>query len=230
MDIRCVVCGEPWYAELSDMEKWEADLFRKGAGCPCCHGEKPERGYFEPRSLDDVENGDGDPQDRIDACLNVKSRPRWEKPASTLLWKCDGCGVEILRDANGDLEYRATKPGVDWWSSHPYWKWEDRETGKLDEELREPAYVFATGKVCEFCLDHCKHCGKPISSALATALDLDTYSDGNSFVGLEGYNYNDAFCVDCVEMQCDRCGGIEDDCKCKFCDDDDDDDDDDEVS
>lgn len=39
--VRCAKCGEPWEAygvETGDMEPWEAELFKQGAGCPGCKG------------------------------------------------------------------------------------------------------------------------------------------------------------------------------------------------
>lgn len=63
------------------MQPWEADLFMKGAGCPCCEGE-PEV-LFQPESLSDIEYGDLDPVIRL---MQLEDRdagklPKWEEPA-----------------------------------------------------------------------------------------------------------------------------------------------------
>lgn len=76
-DAYCMVCGEPWDyygARHGDMEKWEFELFRKGAGCPSCEGvtDKP----FDPTKLAHIEFGDEDGLER----LLPGDRPKWEKP------------------------------------------------------------------------------------------------------------------------------------------------------
>lgn len=80
MEIKCVVCGEPWYLPLSDsMEKWEVKLFKAGAGCPGCKGVEPDPAWH-PQEFTDVENGDEDPIDRIIAYENRDNRPAWREP------------------------------------------------------------------------------------------------------------------------------------------------------
>jgi hypothetical protein len=96
MDIKCVVCGEPFDAfgvDHGDFLPWEAKLFRAGAGCPCCEGENPN-GYT-PSKLSDVENGDDDPILRIIAAENAANgtAPKWQRPQDPIHWVCDGCGV-----------------------------------------------------------------------------------------------------------------------------------------
>lgn len=83
VDIYCVQCGEPWDAwgaSHGDMEAWEYDLFRKGAGCPGCKG-KPET-PFQPTKLEHVEFGDEDPALRINAFADRDEGklPPWEPP------------------------------------------------------------------------------------------------------------------------------------------------------
>ena len=82
MDIKCVVCGEPWDSygvSHGDMAPWEATLFRRGAGCPCCEGVP---NGWTPSHMDDVENGDGDPMARIIAAERVAdgTAPKWVRP------------------------------------------------------------------------------------------------------------------------------------------------------
>src|SRR5262247_3947338 len=108
-DVKCVVCGEPWdfYGIThGDMETWEAKLFKQGAGCPSCQGTPPSTPW-EPQGIADVEYGDLDPALRIAALERFQAgkAPRWERPAPTVLWTCDGCGVEVQKDANGELCY-----------------------------------------------------------------------------------------------------------------------------
>lgn len=79
MDIKCVVCGEPWDSygvNHGDMEAWEADLFKKGAGCPSCCG----KGEWEAKDIQDFTNGDEDEMERLNAYENRSERPEWKKP------------------------------------------------------------------------------------------------------------------------------------------------------
>lgn len=216
-DIRCVVCGEPWDAygiSHGDMLAWEADLFRKGAGCPCCKGERPEE-PFEFQTLADCENGDGDPMERIIAkdAADSHNPPKWEEPESPVLWVCDACGVEVFRDISEEYYNGTKKEGVKlryripptakcakWYSSHTFYNDPD-ET---------PAHIFENGtRVCEYCLDHCAGCGAAVSKTLETD---DVYDDG--WCGTpEGY-YPSVYCIDCVETTCGECGYFPDDCIC----------------
>ena len=81
MDIKCIVCGEPWdfvgAANGEDMERWEFELVKRGAGCPSCEGK--DDGSYSPSEYEDIECGDEDPIDRIMA-MDPAMRPKWEKP------------------------------------------------------------------------------------------------------------------------------------------------------
>jgi hypothetical protein len=51
-DIHCKICNEPWDSyglSHGDVKAWEADLIRKGFGCPCCLEKKEQ--YIKPPSL-----------------------------------------------------------------------------------------------------------------------------------------------------------------------------------
>lgn len=191
MDICCVVCGEPWYSDLSDMEQWERDLFRKGSGCPCCQGLANDN--WEPRTLSDIENGDGDPMERIGAHEDhVAGRaPRWEKPAPTTLWECDGCGVRSARDANGELIYDMhSKAKLRQWYHRPWY--EDHTPGA------EPSHTFGSGvKVCEFCHISCKECGVDLANHVEFS---DVYDEGHPFVPDGYYRTSDSVCVECLSV------------------------------
>lgn len=197
-DVRCVVCGEPWdYYGVShgDMEKWEAELFRKGAGCPSCEGERPESGQWEPESVFDVDNGDDDPMLRLNAWEDAHEgkAPKWEEPAPTVLWTCAGCGVQVEKDANGELSYETPPKALcrQWHNSHPFYRGTPEES---------PAHVFGEGDgaqpVCEFCLTHCDECGAPVSKV--DIGDGDPYSPGWSAPSGDCHR---AYCVDCIEKE-----------------------------
>lgn len=154
MDIKCVVCGEPWDARgvrNGDMEPWEAELFRQGAGCPCCAGV--DNG-FEVSSLADIENGDEDPGIRLTLNENKASRPPWVKPEPKVLWKCEACGIEHTEEDRG--------------SKH---------------DLPTPLpYRGMTGTpitVCDDCVERCDDCG----TALCGTLSHDVYDGLGSFEG-----------------------------------------------
>jgi len=210
-DIRCVVCGEPWDSygvSHGDMLEWEADLFKKGAGCPCCEGKPTKK--FEPQSIFDFENGDGDEMERIIAYENsLKNKIEWKKPEPKILWQCDGCGVQVtvnpdVKSSHEDyLEYHIPKDAKcnKWYHSHNF---NNRPT-------EAPAHVFTDGrKVCEYCLDRCYHCGGPICATL----DFDDiYQDGYSIPN-ENYSYSQGFCINCFEQCCSECNCLPDDCEC----------------
>jgi hypothetical protein len=191
MDVKCVVCGEPWdflgiVSEDSDMEKWEVKLFRAGAGCPCCKGEVDPESRFHPEGIDDVEFGDEDPIERIFAYEDSVSgvAPKWEKPPSKSLWKCNGCEVEVLEDANGDIEFRNEGIGLKWYVSHNF---------KVEDFDREPDHVFQGGqKVCMYCMTHCSECLKTVSHTVGFD---DAYDDGNCFPSSDGHF---VYCPDCL--------------------------------
>jgi hypothetical protein len=136
------------------MLPWEAKLFKAGAGCPSCEGVP--NGY-EPATMDDIENGDEDPIERIHARLDHESgnAPKWKRPEDPVLWECAGCGVQAIKDIDtGDLAYRVPykSKARSWYSSHPF---------SCNEPDEEPAHVFDDETaVCEFCLSHCDHCGE----------------------------------------------------------------------
>lgn len=202
MDIKCVRCGEPWDSygvDHGDMFQWEAKLFKLGAGCPSCEG-RPNG--WEPATIGDVENGDGDPMDRIIAHERGASVP-WKRPTDPVHWKCDGCGVEVVTDVDDNtLAYRIPNGAKcrQWYHSHNF----DR-----GEPEKEPAHVFGGQKVCEFCLNHCVDCNAPITSHLEFG---DVYDEGYSHI--QPGSYRDSVCTDCFEQYCSECANRGDECTC----------------
>lgn len=198
-DIKCVVCGEPWNAwgvDHGDMEKWEAELFRKGAGCPCCKGEVPEGGGFEPEGIEDLYNGDRDPAERINAWEIASSgaKPEWNAPEPKLLWECTDCGLQAFQQESG-LEYVAPLGSKvrHWYLSHKYWK---------HQPENHPAHTFSEEhKVCEFCLEYCAECGKPLAKHHDNWFDI--YDEGYPMFedAPDRYAYPDLFCIDCYEKR-----------------------------
>jgi hypothetical protein len=205
-DIYCVVCKEPWDAygvNHGDMLAWEAKLFRQGAGCPCCKGERPDPlPPFE--GLFDFDNGDGDPMDRVYAreLAEQGNAPAWKEPEPTVLWTCGGCGVQVVRDESecwldgttlkGEpIQYRVPAGAKcrKWYHSHNF----DR-----GEPTAEPAATLSGEPVCEFCLSHCDRCGANLCSHLDYG---DTYDEGNAF-SHESHGYDSLFCVDCYSEIC----------------------------
>jgi hypothetical protein len=199
-DILCVKCGEPWDAYELDMLPWEADLFRKGAGCPSCEGIS---NGWQPTRMSDIDNGDEDPMQRLVA---HEKGPDWKRPENSVHWTCDGCGVEVVTDVDsGELEYHVPYGAEcrQWYHSHPF-------TSRYASPEKTPAHTFGNGvKVCEFCLDHCADCGTPITSNVQFG---DTYDEGNSF--LQPGSCTHSVCIDCLEQYCDDCASRFEDCTC----------------
>lgn len=195
-DIKCVKCGEPWDAYPLDMLPWEATLFKAGAGCPSCEGVS---NGWSLTSLSDIENGDGDPMDRL---IAVESTVKWERPVDPTHWECDGCGVQVRADLDsGDLEYHVPykSKAHGWYISHAFHR------GTPEER---PAHTFGDTRVCEFCLDHCTDCGTEITSHIDHG---DVYDDGYSIP--QPGSYTNSVCTDCFEKYCSECANTE--CSCE---------------
>lgn len=218
MDIKCVICGEPyeaWGVNHGDMTYWEANLFRKGAGCPSCEGDPPNGKVFEPESIFDVDNGDEDPQERLiasEAALAGKA-PKWERPEPEEIWACACCGHRVVRDIDaypdGLIDYdkaplmyapRKVQPKKDGPQWYRVWiKLEDRE-------VEEPTLI-GEHKICEVCVSHCDDCGAAVCDEIA---DGDPYNPGWST--LKPGSYNDVLCIACYEKYCSKCES--DECEC----------------
>lgn len=184
-DIKCVRCGEPWDSygvRHGDMLPWEAELFRQGAGCPCCEGVS---NGWEPTGISDIENGDGDPIERLQA---YEAPPKkWERPEDPKHWECDGCGVQVRTDLDtNELVYRCP-----WGSIARYNAYEFERRGTPE---KAPAHTFDGGfAVCEFCLDSCEKCG----AALSHRVERDCYDDGYVWTLPSDSMRERCYCADC---------------------------------
>lgn|SRR6185295_2134876 len=193
MDTLCVVCGEPWFSELTDMEPWERTLFKAGAGCPTCEGEPANGPGFPEDRLSSYDDGDLDPMTRINAretFVDGKA-PAWVKPAPVTLWQCSGCDVTVT-SFQGDLEYELPRGarGRNWYVSHQYDRYGNPEA--------KPAHSWPGVDLhaCEFCLTHCNRCGVALHK---TAEFGDTYDAGQPFTGESDHSSTPwYFCIDCA--------------------------------
>lgn len=198
MDIRCVVCGEPWFSDLSDMAPWERDLFKSGAGCPCCKGQ----GDWQPETIGDIENGDGDPMDRLILTEIPKSeRPEWKRPEPIVKWICKGCGIQAIEDPGAD-EYDPKDPALCWRAPnngptsayHREWRM-DRDHGDPEPE---PDKV-GDDPVCPECYGECDECGAP---GFRDSTGIDVYDPGwlTEHPKDRGgyYVHPDLCCIDCL--------------------------------
>lgn len=180
-DVKCVVCGEPWDG-LSDMKVWEQNLFKSGAGCPACEGEVKEGKEFKPKSIFDLENGDGDEMDRIVA-LTASPRPKWQRPADKCLWECDACKAKVMEDCDEfDVENNLYVTPANSVLAHRHW---------LDLE-RECQNVVNDKKICPACVEICESCSETICGRLST----DVY-DG--FASFPGSSMRTCLCINCYE-------------------------------
>lgn len=112
--IRCSVCSEPWDAYgvfHGDMLNWQAELFKTGAGCPCCEGTPPEGVDPEEsrfsQARDIILGGAWDDPHAFSSVnelgLEVK-RPEWKRPEDPVVFTCEQCSGEIRRNIEETLE------------------------------------------------------------------------------------------------------------------------------
>lgn len=105
-DINCAVCGEPfnqWGLNHGDMKAWETDLFKKGAGCPCCLGIVPAGSSLGATILEHVQSVFSRAEDphsfelanTADFREDNDPLPKWEEPKEPLkkYWSCARCEV-----------------------------------------------------------------------------------------------------------------------------------------
>jgi len=214
MDIKCVVCGEPWDAwgvNHGDMAAWEARLFKLGSGCPCCEGI----GDFEPKTISDIENGDDDPILRLNAWEDKQDgkAPKWEKPKPIVFWECDGCGVQVIGDPElpenheDYLQYH-TRPGTLAYNC----EYGSHKFHTLIDIEKEPHHTFENGvKVCPFCHNVCEGCGADLALNVEFG---DMYNEGLPFYANGDSYFHEPFCYDCFSSLCKKCERLPDDCTC----------------
>jgi len=180
MDIRCSVCGEPYWAASLDMLPWEAKLFNQGAGCPCCEGVKPEGVNEDDAWVDGLRdrliNGYDDygQQDLIMENPEGVNRPKWERPDDKEVWCCNGCGVKVLENADDGEKYTRGP-------SHVCRELDHAEA--YEPELERDGYQY-----CHQCVLTCDHCGEQYVDG-----DDCTYS-----MPVDCYEFQNACCEECL--------------------------------
>ncbi len=236
-DINCIICSEPWDAygaRHADMAPWEYDLFKRGAGCPCCEGKTPqdtdpeEIAYHAAKQQVFCGTDDDELVDNFVAIADglTTSQPQWKRPDNPVLWECNGCDTKIVRDLDHaedsedgvDLEYRdpyyCSNPGRVWDGFLDDWK-----LSKMEE------WTIGDHEYCPNCVGWCDECTTPIfhkyDSHTGKVLYGDTYDPGASFP-----NPKDCYsqiCVDCLESipTCCYCGEYDADLDaegyCEYC-------------
>lgn len=229
-DLKCAVCREPWDAHgvlkdgTGDMKAWEVALFLKGAGCPCCQGEKPE-GVDSDESFAQFGssllcNGYDD-FGHCDAILDMPTKPpAWVEPnhLSRLLWQCESCQVKVLESL--DLPSEIDISWKEFFSPHAYSTQRQIEVDiecMDDEEIRtgQQFEEFGDKVFCPHCVISCARCDAHIFRYSSQLCD-DTYDTGNSF---HMDMWDEVVCCDCLEQSCMHCqGSIEDGtCECCYC-------------
>jgi hypothetical protein len=188
MDIRCQVCGEywdAWGANHGDMAFWQYDLFRKGAGCPCCQGESNNQEEIEPNILH-VEN----PND----FYPMVDKAEWKEPEEKVIFTCSCCKSE-LRQYN-DRPYDGSKlhgNDEEWY----YWKTKTPyNEPKVFDKFEHNGETY-----CDNCVTTCEDCGKFLFTNNEQADLGDVYDEGYSFIrkGDEYYKNPDYLCIDCYQ-------------------------------
>lgn len=198
MDVKCLICGEPWdYWGLyhGDVQAWEADAIRDGRGCPACHGHSDE-GY-QPTRLSDFEWGDEDCLPRIYA--HARPVGKYEPPPVEVLEACIGCGIQRVRDRSAEVyNGKRREPVYAWYapvgSDASRWGvgW------KLScEDPGAPMMDFhGLGPVCQHCCDECAECDALIAThCQGTFASLDGVGEGYLPEGC--YSTAELRCLDC---------------------------------
>lgn len=165
-DINCAKCGEPWdyWGMLhGDMSWWEAELFKKGSGCPCCKGEGGDNIEKHLRSV--IDNSD-DP-DSFEQLYSVNSPPFWEEPEPKVSWECSGCGIKAIipndtpldgdQLADYELEWSGGNRVFYKYGTGPY------SYDEVATDSDASIYLEREGKkYCSGCATECYECGEVV--------------------------------------------------------------------
>jgi len=210
-DVKCAVCREPWDywgARHGDMKWWEFDLFRKGAGCPCCQGVRPNGEDHMEDHLKSVVFGGVDEPDLFerlyDADLGVEA-PEWKEPEPKKLWTCDGCGVSAIISNEAPYDGAKISDNDIWLEWHGGSKVHYSCGGRpynygsvaTDDPDREPPYELEGKSYCPGCASGCAKCGETLLTA-GHFIFCDIYDAGNPFPNPDN-PFRGSLCLDCYE-------------------------------
>lgn len=207
-DVKCAICGEPWnyYGALhGDMAAWEYELFRKGAGCPCCQGvsERNKDDMLLEHFSSIVFGGTDDP-DSFDRLFDIDDSnvPKWEKPEPKKHWTCDKCGVSVVTSNDAPLDgnkVSTNKDYLEWYGGDkiyyqyghgPYEYGYVAKDGPYDTD---DYYELDGKKYCPGCTTICEQC----DNVIFTNTDgMDTYDVGYSFSNPDNPFYHPV-CLNC---------------------------------
>lgn len=198
MDVKCLVCGEPWdYWGLyhGDVQAWEADAIKKGLGCPHCEGNPPEGGY-EPENLSDFEYGDEDCISRIYA---QPPDGAYEPPQAEILQVCIGCGVQRIRDRAAEVYDGSRREPVYAWyapAGSDALRWQVEWKLSCEDPGAPMADFHGLGPACAHCCDECADCDAIIATHCQGAFaSLD--GEGEGYLPEGHYHTSDLRCLDC---------------------------------
>lgn len=210
-DINCAVCREPWDAygaQHGDMAPWEYELFKKGAGCPCCAGKSPDGIDRTEDHLRSVVFNHEDPDSFALLHAPDAKRPEWKRPPDPVLFECPGCGAKLTRDLDfasscgDDLEW--TVPNTPSYGR----RWRDWPID-LDELHEVAGKKYCPGCVVMCAGDGCTHIIFTSStSASGQILFGDTYDVGASHADPRDPYHGGSICTRCLEAipTCSQCG------------------------
>jgi hypothetical protein len=188
------------------MAKWEATLFRKGAGCPACEGETPEGGDADEIAFRAAKHevfcpGDdsGDVAENFIAIADGTSkRPAWERPEDPTKWSCAGCDAKVLTDLDtGEAYFENLGKGL--YNLN-------RDASDADPELRDWVLKLGEAEYCPCCAKVCDgdfNCEAVIFrshfSTSGKVLYGDTYDEGASFENPSDPYHGGSVCYGCFE-------------------------------
>jgi hypothetical protein len=196
--VKCRICRETWNlwgANHGDMAGWELDLFKKGAGCPCCKGvlDEGEEDHLEDHLHSVVFDGCEDP-DSFEMLheLNPDKKIPWIEPEPQVAWECAGCGMKVCW--NNERPYDGDKLSED--EVWLYWKGKDSYRIN-DKPSLETDYIIKEKKYCPNCATTCAECGKTVFIEYELHVD-DAYDEGASW-SHPGNPMWGSVCLTCLE-------------------------------
>lgn len=220
-DVKCAVCGEPYdvHHGEADMTKWEYELFKKGAGCPCCEGiATGDAGDRELETLRGLVMDGGD-DDETNYALSKRlgvmadtgepaPRPEWKRPEPIVHETCAGCGLRIVTNPDdGQKVYDTAQIKRDYYSAayyevHGYEFMRDAERDCTESFVSvDPDNKDDTDVYCPACIEVCANGNCQHMIFRRSELEPgDTYAPGQSFPDPQDEYHGGAVCIDCYEQ------------------------------